>query len=32
MFDVVVSGELRSWVLAQHHLDHTLQQPHKNNY
>jgi hypothetical protein len=24
MFDVVVSGELRSWVLAQHHLDHNL--------
>jgi hypothetical protein len=24
MFDVVVGGEPRSWVLAQHHLDHTL--------
>jgi hypothetical protein len=24
MFDVVVSGELRSWVLAQHLLDHIL--------
>jgi hypothetical protein len=24
MFGVVVGGEPRSWVLALHHLDHTL--------